>query len=98
MSPLFAAAFPAWPSPSVVSDVLPWPASLAMAGSRLVRVFSGDWPKLCALEVSVSSPLSLALTAPSATKSGVEHVGRRKLRKLTELLREVKNLFLQIDR
>ena len=35
---------------------------------------------------------------PPQRQSGVEHVGRRKLGKLAELLRKVKNLFLQIDR
>ena len=43
-----------------------------------------------------SSRLSLD-SLPPQRQSGVEHAGRRKLRKLAELLRKVKNLFLQID-
>src|SRR2546421_7327410 len=44
-----------------------------------------------------SSRLSLDLLPPQRQFSVVEHAGRRKRGKVAELLRKVKNLFLQID-
>ena len=69
-----------------------------MAGPRSA-CFSNALPKLCALEELLRFQPALARPyCPLSDKLGVEHAGRRKLGKLAELLRKVKNLFLQIDR
>ena len=54
---------------------------------------------LSALEVSLFSSQLAGLSRPlNGSISAVEHAGGRKRGKVAELLRTVKNLFLQIDR
>src|SRR3979409_1498986 len=68
----------------------------AMAGP--VRVFSNALPKFVLLRNCCFQSARARFYCPLSDSLCVEHAGRRKLGKLADLLRKVKNLFLQIDR
>lgn len=88
---------PSWASQWLALEYV-WLSLPFSAPACLVRVFSNALPKRCACEELLRfQPARARFLLPPQRQSGVEHAGRRKLGKLAELLREVKNLFLQID-
>jgi len=73
-------------------------AGFFSAGRPRPRFFE-CFAKVCAVEELLRFQSSRSTFLPPQRQFlGVEHAGRRKLGKLAELLRKVKNLFLQIDR
>lgn len=63
-----------------------------------VPVFSSALPKCACEELLRFQPARAQPYCPLSDILFVEDAGRRKLGKLAELLRKIKNLFLQIDR